>query len=213
METGGKGTSELAVRFRNRYSNLQENKLDVGMNLPFLKELERVCKYIYIYIWCNKNLLFQLINYYSQREDVLLDLITWGKTNPMPLCNNHFLNDTEYCLCIHEKGVMWNTNAGAKVKRKCYMTSVNKEDKDNFGHPTIKPIEIIQNFILNSSKEDDIVFDPFMGSGTTCVAAKRLNRKYIGFEIEEKWFNVAKDRLQGINQKGEMNLFDVDYGD
>lgn len=49
METGGKGTSELAVRFRNRYSNLQENKLDVGMNLPFLKELERVCKYIYIY--------------------------------------------------------------------------------------------------------------------------------------------------------------------
>lgn len=165
--------------------------------------------YIYIYIWGNKNLIFKLINHYYQREDINLDLITWGKTNPMPLCNNHFLNDTEYCLCIHQKGISWNPKAGARVKRKCYMTSVNKEDKDKFNHPTIKPIEIIENFIFNSSKEGDIVFDPFLGSGTTALAAKHLNRKYIGFEINEKYYNIAKDRLQGINQKGEMNLFDI----
>ena len=73
------------------------------------------------------------------------------------------------------------------------MTPVNKEDKNNFTHPTIKPIEIIENFIKNSSTEDSVVFDPFMGSGTTCLAAKRLNRKYIGFEIEPKWYEIAKD--------------------
>lgn len=209
METGGCGKSEISLRFRKRYRELENEKLDVGMNLSFLKELERICRYIYIYIWCNKNLLFKLINYYSQRDDVLLDLITWGKTNPMPLSNNHFLNDTEYCLCIHEKGVGRNVKAGAKVKRKCYMTSVNKEDKNNFNHPTIKPIEIIENFILNSSKENDIIFDPFLGSGTTALAAKHLNRNYIGIEISEKYYKIAQDRLQGINQKGEMNLFDI----
>jgi site-specific DNA-methyltransferase (adenine-specific) len=58
---------------------------------------------------------------------------------------------------------------------------------------------------------DIVVFDPFLGSGTTALAAKHLGMSYIGFEINEKYFNIAKDRLQGINQKGEMNLFDIDY--
>lgn len=129
----------------------------------------------------------------------------------MPLSNNHFLNDTEYCLCIHEKGIGWNVGVGSKVKRKCYMTPVNKEDKNNYTHPNCKPIEILSNFIINSSNENDIIFDPFAGSGSTCLAAKRLNRQYIGFEINEKWYNVATDRLKGINAKGEMNLFDIDY--
>lgn len=50
-----------------------------------------------------------------------------------------------------------------------------------------------------------------MGSGTTCVAAKQLGRQYIGFEINEKYFKIAQDRLNGINQKGEMNLFETDF--
>lgn len=50
-----------------------------------------------------------------------------------------------------------------------------------------------------------------MGSGTTCLAAKRLGLNYIGFEINEKYWKIATDRLQGINQKGELNLFDLDY--
>lgn len=213
MTSGGNGKKEMALRFKERYRELEDNGLNVGMDLSFLKELERVCKYIYIYIWCNKTLLFKLINYYYDRKDINLDLITWGKTNPMPLSNNHFLNDTEYCLCIHEKGVGWNVNAGALVKKKCYMLPVNKEDKDLYGHPTIKPIEIIKNFILNSSDENDIVLDCFMGSGTTCVACKELGRRYIGIEINEKYYEIAKDRLKGITQKdkkvGQMSLLEL----
>lgn len=158
--------------------------------------------------------MFKLIVYYSQREDINLDIITWGKNNPMPLSNNHFLNDTEYCLCIHEKGIGWNVNAGAMVKKKCYMTSVNKEDKDKYDHPTIKPMEIIKNFILNSSGKGDIILDPFLGSGTTCVAAKELGRQYIGIEINPKYYDIAKDRLNGITQKEkkanavQMKLFE-----
>lgn len=50
-----------------------------------------------------------------------------------------------------------------------------------------------------------------MGSGTTCVAAKELGRKYIGFEIDEKFYKIAKDRINGINTKGEMNIFTTDF--
>lgn len=156
-------------------------------------------------------MLFKLINHYSQRDDILLDLITWGKTNPMPLSNNHFLNDTEYCLCIHEKGKKWNEKVGAKVKRKCYMTPVNKEDRENYDFPCCKPTEIIENFIINSSNEGDLIFDPFVGSGTTCLVAKRLKRQYLGFEISESTFETATKRLSGENAKGELNLFDIDY--
>ena len=140
-----------------------------------------------------------------------MDLITWGKTNPMPLCNNHFLNDTEYCLCIHEKGIGWNVNAGFEVKKKCYMQEVNKYDKELYEHPTIKPINIIKNFILNSSNENDIILDTFLGSGTTCVAAKELKRRYIGFEINPSYYKIACDRLNGINIKGQTSLLDTDF--
>ena len=58
-----------------------------------------------------------------------------------------------------------------------------------------------------------MVLDPFVGSGTTCLAAKHLGLNYIGFEINEKYYKIAVDRLQGINQKGEMNLFDMDWDD
>ena len=54
-----------------------------------------------------------------------------------------------------------------------------------------------------------LVFDPFVGSGTTCLAAKHLGLNYLGFEINEKYYNIAKDRLSGIDQNGEMNLFDL----
>ena len=53
------------------------------------------------------------------------------------------------------------------------------------------------------------MFDPFVGSGTTCLAAKHLGLNYLGFEINEIYYKIAKDRLNGINQKGEMNLFDI----
>lgn len=152
MSSGGTGKTELAVRFRDRYQELKDKGLNKGMNFDLLKEFERVLKHIYMYIWCNKTLLFDLICYYHDREDVNMDLIVWGKSNPMPLCNNHFLNDCEYCLCIHEKGIGWNVDAGFEVKRKCYVEPVNKADKNDFEHPTIKPLKIIKNFILNSTE-------------------------------------------------------------
>ena len=70
----------------------------------------------------------------------------------------------------------------------------NKEKK--YGkHPTQKPLEIMEHFVSTLSNEKDLVLDPFMGSGSTGVAAKNLNRKFIGIELDKKYFNIAKKRI------------------
>lgn len=65
-------------------------------------------------------------------------------------------------------------------------------------HPTQKPVELLKYLIEKSSNENDTVLDPFMGSGSTGVAAKTLNRKFIGIELDEKYFNIAKERIEKV---------------
>ncbi|MGN1339821.1 MAG: DNA methyltransferase, partial [Oscillospiraceae bacterium] len=67
---------------------------------------------------------------------------------------------------------------------------------------TEKPVELMEYYIANSSKEGDIVLDPFMGAGSTGIAARNLNRKFIGFELDDKYFQTAKDRIEVEQKKG-----------
>lgn len=65
-------------------------------------------------------------------------------------------------------------------------------------HPTQKPVELMKSLIANSSNEKDIVMDCFMGSGTTGIACIELNRKFCGVEIDKKYFEIAKSRIEKI---------------
>ena len=75
------------------------------------------------------------------------------------------------------------------------MISVNQKDKKKYGHPTVKPLEMVKNLIVNSSQENDIILDPFLGSGTTGVACKELGYEFIGCEIDSDYFDIAKERI------------------
>lgn len=75
---------------------------------------------------------------------------------------------------------------------------------ENTGHPTQKPEKLIAKLILASSKENDIVFDPFLGSGTTSVVAKKLNRRYIGIEYNQQYCAWAEYRLELANTNKEI---------
>ena len=133
------------------------------------------------------------------------DLLCWHKSNPVPTCNNKYLSDTEYLLFFRENGV--KIFGSYATKKKYYVTPINKEDKNKYNHPTIKPLEIIKNLIINSSEENDTILDCFMGSGTTGVACKELNRNFIGIEIDKKYFDVAKKRIDIIEPK-QMTMED-----
>lgn len=166
--------------------------LSTGFDLVILDELCRVMKKINIYVWCSKKQVSMLLNFFEQKN-CNIDILTWHKTNPIPTCNNTYLNDTEYLIFAREKGVKIGGNYA--TKHKYYVTAINKSDKDKYKHPTIKPLEIIQNLIINSSEENQTVLDCFMGSGTTGVACKKLNRNFIGIEIDDEYFNIAAERI------------------
>lgn len=72
--------------------------------------------------------------------------------------------------------------------------------KERIAHPTQKPLKIMERIIKIYSDENNIVLDPFMGSGTTCVSCKKLNRKYIGIEKNKVYFDIAKNRLKQHQQ-------------
>lgn len=180
---------------RNRDYLNQIGELYTGYNFTeILDELKRIMKKVNIYIWCNKEQIPIYLNYF---EDCNFDILTWHKTNPVPACDNKYLPDTEYLLFFREPGVkLYGTYDS---KKHYYITPINKQDKKLYKHPTVKPLNIITNLVINSSTEGDIILDPFMGTGTTGVAASANNRSFIGIEIDDTYFNVAKNRIEEVN--------------
>lgn len=80
-----------------------------------------------------------------------------------------------------------------------YWVKASEHNSKNKLHPTQKTVEVFQNMIQLSSNEGDIVLDPFMGSGSTGVAALKENRRFIGIELDEKYFQIAKERIEGVS--------------
>lgn len=185
-----RGGGSFGSAKRTYHSEL--DPLSKGVTQEILDVLCGKMKAINIYIWCNKNQLRQYIDYFDDRG-CNIDLLTWHKTNPVPTCGNKYLSDTEYCVFARESGV--KVYGTYETKRKFYVSSLNTDDKERYGHPTVKPLNIIKNLIINSSMEGDVVLDPFIGSGTTAVACKLLGRHYLGFEIDPEYHQTAIKRV------------------
>ncbi len=170
------------------------NFMKDGFSKEILDEICRVMKKINLYIFCSQKQIIPLLDYFVREKKCNWNIITWHKTNPIPACGNKYLTDTEYVLFFREKGV--KIYGDYQTKFTYYLTSLNQKDKIKYNHPTIKPLNIIQNFIINSSKEGEIVLDPFMGSGTTAIACMNTNRNYIGFEIDKGYYDIILERIK-----------------
>jgi len=187
------GKSSLAKSIQPMNDMLLNNNLTNEFDKSILPELVRVLKTINLYIWCNHKQIFGYLNYFVGELKCLFDILVWQKTNAMPLFNNKYLTDKEYCLYFR-KGGFCQPESYEKAKT-VFHQPINIKDKKLWGCPTIKPLNIIETLIQNSSREGDIVLDPFIGSGTTAVAAMKNNRRYIGFENNPEYFNVACSRI------------------
>ena len=205
MQSGGKGGGAFGDRIHKLIRQDMKNIID-GFDYSLLDELVRVMKRINIFVWCNKQQILDIANYF---KDYSMEILVWAKDNPTPFTNNLWLPDLEYCLYFRDSDV--RLNDGYNLKSKWFNSPINKGDKDDYGHPTIKPIELVKRHIAHATQENDIVLDPFMGSGTTAVACKELNRRFIGYEINEEYWKIANDRLNGIKKNGQMSLLDTDF--
>jgi site-specific DNA-methyltransferase (adenine-specific) len=139
----------------------------------------------------------------------IINNITWQKPNPSPnLACRSFTHSTETILWARKiqgtkKGkhffnysLMKQINENKQMKDVWLLNLPQKIEKIYGKHPTQKPESLLERIILASTKVDDIILDPFNGSGTTGVVAKRLKRKYIGIDLEKDYLDLTLSRMK-----------------
>ena len=121
---------------------------------------------------------------------------------------------------INQKGVNFSsceliyTNIPKNNVNKYFIRQIGFiNDGDDRFHPTQKPYRLISEIMKDYSEENDLILDAFSGSGTVCCVAKDLKRKFIGFEINEKFYKKSIDRLNGIDSNGQYTIFAYENGD
>lgn len=159
-------------------------------------------KKVNMFIFCSKLQLAHYFDYLNQHKKLKFDLLIWDKsseTNKYPIKSSMFFtSDIEYVVRIYQSGVhlnkIWNDDH-THAKSELYMKR-QKFKQPKGKHETMKPVELLEQYIQLATNEKDTVLDPFCGSGSTGIACKNLNRNFIGIEINSEYAEFAAERLQ-----------------
>ena len=196
INLGGIFDDEDYTTYAKQGKLFKHNDIDFSEWLP---EVFRVLKQeTHCYIMINARNLKELQQKAEQVGFKYLQLLVWKKNNATP--NRYYLNNAEFILMLR-KGRAKNINdMGTKNVIEINNIIGNKK------HPTEKPVNLMKVFIRNSSNENDIVLDPFSGSGSTCIASKELNRRFIGIELDEKYHKISLERLNSKEKFEQMSF-------
>jgi DNA modification methylase len=139
----------------------------------------------------------------------LMNKLVFLKQNPVPhFRKNNYRSGFEECFwfCKGEKPKTFNFLGQSKMKNyfKGIIGCVGEKETE---HPTEKYKWMIKPILLRHSKREELIGDFFMGSGTTCVVSKELGRKYIGIELNPKWFKIAKKRVSKVNRHYDVSMY------
>ena len=146
--------------------------------------------------------MFNVYNEMQKLGFITINIIVWHKESAPPLVyKNKFRFSHEMIIWAKKsKSHYFNYEKMFKVGERemedvWTLPAVSREEKRCGYHPTQKPECLLERIILATTKENDLILDPFMGSGTTCFVAKKNNRRYIGIEKDKKYFEIANRRL------------------
>lgn len=135
-------------------------------------------------------------NYFTDKLPVNGHWIVWDKVS-----NINFTNPFSDCE------LLWTNIEKKTVKKYINVQQGFLNDGDDRFHPTQKPYRLINEIIMDYTKENDLILDAFSGSGTVCCVAKDNKRRFIGFEINEEFYKKSIDRLNGISSNGQFTIF------
>ena len=130
----------------------------------------------------------------------LKNIIVWNK-------NNHGTGDLKGAYAPRYEFILFGHKGRVLLKEKRVADVIDcaKISSKKLTHPTEKPQELLEIFIKQSSDEGSIIFDGFMGTGSCGITANKLNRNFIGIELDEKYFEIAKKRLEEVKQISFFN--------
>lgn len=189
--TGGDSNGKNSERPKGMLSG--NRKLFTHQNIKisdWMSELYRVLKQeSHCYIFTNALNLTEMLNESQKAGLKLHNVLVWEKNNCTP--SQYYMKNCEYVLFLRKGKAKWiNDIGGSKTVHQFNNIIGNKT------HPCEKPIDLLKFYIANSSNPEDIVFDPFMGTGSTMFAAKELGRNYLGYELETEYFDIAVKRVE-----------------
>ena len=163
------------------------NPTDFLNTLPMVFENKKMNAYIF----CNKDLVPKYLNF-AVESKYNFNILIWKKPNAIPLGDSHY-PDVEYLL-LFRKSAIWNNGLKDVNYSRCL-----EYGRETGLHPTMKPIELISNEMQISSNKGSIIFDFFLGSGSTMVASHQLKRKCYGMELDPKYCQVIIDRMKKLD--------------
>ena len=197
--TGGDSNGATSVRPKgilsgNRKLFNHQNDLKISDWMPLCySKLKTGC---HAYFFTNALNLNEMLNEAIKVGFKLHNILVWEKNNCTP--SQYYMKNCEYILFMRKGKAKWiNDIGGSKTVHNFNNIIGNKQ------HPTEKPVELLEFYIKNSTSENDLVLDPFAGSCSTCVAAINTNRHYIGYELDEKYFEVAQKRIEEAKTRKE----------
>ena len=183
----------------------------------FMKECKRILKLNgQIYIFTSDRLMGTYIDLLIKHKFHYRNTLVWFKSNLMPKIRHHtWRAGTEYILYAGQsktekmKDYTFNWLGQEEMKNLFIRPILSgkeriKGDDGKSAHPTQKPLDIVKKLIKVSSNEGDLVLDPFIGSGTTAVACIQTRRNFIGYEIDEKYYNIALKRIQSAKSQTKL---------
>ena len=181
-------------RFSKKIANDENNSVNEEMIKKYFNECWRILKdNTAIYCFCN----YKKIDFFKiQIENAgfnLKNIIIWDK-------QRNGMGDLKTTFGYSYEFILFASKGQPKIrgKRISDVWQFSRVKAKEQVHQNQKPIDLLSQCIEKSTAENDIIFDGFMGSGSTCVAAVNTNRHYIGFELDEKYFDIACQRLDEV---------------
>lgn len=170
------------------------NKIKNDDNLNWINDFMFECNRVLnnntaIYMFCSWHFI-DVFKVEFEKYFKLKNILVWNK-------NNHGSGDLKASYAPKHEFILYGHKGRSlfRHKRVPDVLDFPKINSNKLLHPTEKNVDMMQLFVLNNTDINNTILDPFMGSGTTGVACKNLNRNFIGIELDKEYFNIAKDRI------------------
>lgn len=213
LSTGGVTvkSGQLASVDKGEWDRSAGFEEDHRFNLRWLKEARRVLKADgTLWVTGTHHIIFSLGFALQSLGFRIINQIAWEKPDPVPNTLHTAFTHAHEALLWASKGkgarhtfnydLINSPNPAGQVSSVWRIPTVPGREKRHGYHPTQKPLKLVRRALLASSRKAELVLDPFVGSGTTAVAAKELNRTFVGAELEEEYAELAARRIEATER-------------
>ena len=212
--SNGKYISRQIVKeFSTKYEGYDDNmpiEEYYEFNKNVINELLRVSGLVFYnvqFLTGNKRALFKLIGHFSEQ---LKEVIVWDKINGQPAMQQNVMNSQFEVILVFDRdnaiSRMFDKKGNFDRGTLSNLWEIKRGKKITGSHGAVFPEELTDKIISNFSKENDVILDCFMGTGTTAVSSVKHNRSYIGFEISKDYIEIANKRIEEITE--QTNIYD-----